>query len=94
MIGMKRLIGGMMAPMLRIMMKKPAQNLLMMLEKTEEIEYSCDDAYELLDRYADIVAAGEDPSELMPLVKRHLELCDNCREEFETLLHALKTISA
>lgn len=89
---MRRLLGNMMAPMLRIMMKKPAHNLISMLNNTEEIEYTCDEAYEVLDLYAEIVSRGDDPGEVMPLVKRHLDLCDNCREEFEALLAALETV--
>lgn len=57
---------------------------------TQTEEYSCDDAYKVLDVYAEIVARGDDPSELMPLVKLHLEICDNCREEFEALLVVLQ----
>ena len=89
---MRRMIGNMMAPMLRVMMKKPAHTLVSMLDKTDDHEYSCDDAYEVLDIYADLVSRGEDPSQVMPLVKRHLELCDNCREEFEAILVALEAV--
>jgi predicted anti-sigma-YlaC factor YlaD len=32
----------------------------------------------------------EDPAHLFPLVQRHLDMCPECREEFEALLAALE----
>ena len=57
---------------------------------TREEEIGCDDAYEALDRFAEMVARGEDPSEIMPQVKHHLDICGNCREEFEALLRIIR----
>ena len=57
---------------------------------TEDREIGCDEAYESLDRFAEMVARGEDPSTIMPLVKHHLDMCGNCREEFEALLRILR----
>lgn len=90
----KRAMGWMAAPVMRAMMKTPVHELLLMLDHTEEIEYTCDDAHEVLDLYAEMVQRGEDATALMPLVKRHLELCSNCREEFEALLAALEAVHA
>ena len=67
------------------MMKQPLRHLAL----TQKQEYSCDDAYDVLDVYAEMSARGEDTSALMPLVKLHLEICDNCREEFQALLKAI-----
>lgn len=78
-------------PMVRARMSGPSREMLAMLQKTEEHECSCDDAYALLDLYAEMVAKGEDPSPLMPLVERHLDMCDTCREEFQALLIAIKS---
>ncbi len=82
-----------MGPVVRPMMKKNTRRLLKKLESTEEVEYSCEEAYALLDVYAEMTLRGEDPTVLMPLVKHHLDTCDNCREEFEALLNALANIS-
>ncbi len=68
------------------MMTEAISTAMAYLHKTADDEYSCDDAFEVLDVYADMIARGDDPSELMPLVKLHLEICGNCREEFEALL--------
>ena len=81
------------APMIRMKVSKPMQSMLQMIGKTEANEYCCDDAYDLLDLYADLADRGEDTTKLMPLVERHLELCSNCREEFEVLLEAIRAAS-
>jgi hypothetical protein len=57
---------------------------------TEDSEIGCDEAYDSLDQFAEIVARGEDPTKILPQVKKHLDMCGNCREEFEALLRILK----
>jgi len=64
--------------------------MIHMVDATAEIEIACEEAYRLLDQYADMVLRGEDPAALMPRVKHHLEMCMDCREEFEVLLEALR----
>lgn len=56
---------------------------------TVENEIGCDEVYELLDRYVEITARGENPAVLLPLVHDHLERCGDCREELEALLRIL-----
>ena len=46
---------------------------------------SCDDVFALLDQFAELAAQGEDVAQLMPLVKQHLDMCDDCREEYKVL---------
>lgn len=58
--------------------------------RTQETEYSCDDVYQLLDEFAEAVAQGKDVTQLMPLVQQHLEMCPDCREEFEALLRVVR----
>ncbi len=53
---------------------------------TDDTEISCDDVYTLLDQFTEMVKRGEDAAHLMPLVQKHLDMCPDCREEFETLL--------
>jgi hypothetical protein len=64
--------------------------LVRMIDQTREVEVDCDAVYALLDQYAEMVARGEDPTSLMPLVQQHLELCPDCREELEGLLQILR----
>lgn len=65
--------------------------LMHRLETTLDNAYSCDEAFALLDEYVELVATTEEAEQLMPLVKNHLDLCPDCRDEFEILLHILKT---
>lgn len=82
------------SPKMRAKLMRSMAGLLDMLGKTQDDEYSCDDAFELLDAFVDAMQKGEDAAKLMPLVQLHLELCDNCHEEFESLLAALSEPTA
>jgi hypothetical protein len=64
--------------------------LLRIIDYTQSIELSCDEVEQLLDQFAELAQQGEDVSEIMPLVKNHVDLCPECREEFEALLRVLK----
>lgn len=64
--------------------------MLMGLAHTQEQELSCDEVYALLDVFADRVSQGEDAAALMPLVQHHLEMCPDCRGEFEALLKSMQ----
>ena len=64
--------------------------LLRMVENTDDVEIGCDEAFELLDQYVELEARGEDVTDLLPLVKRHLDKCGDCREEYEALARAFE----
>lgn len=64
--------------------------LLRMIGYTREAEVSCDEVDQLLDQFVESVQRGEDVKELMPLVKNHVDLCPECREEFEALMRILQ----
>jgi len=64
------------------------------LEHTQDVEYSCDDVHRVLDQFAEAVIRGEDVRQLMPLVQRHLDMCPDCREEFEALMRVLRASRA
>ncbi|HEX9013685.1 MAG TPA: hypothetical protein VF813_09225 [Anaerolineaceae bacterium] len=65
--------------------------LVRMIDQTRETEYDCDDVYALMDQYAEMVARGEDASQIMPLVQQHLAMCPDCREEVEQLIRVLRS---
>ena len=65
-----------------------------MLGDTREDEYTCEKIYELIDQFAEMVARGEDVSQLMPLVQHHLDFCRDCHEELEALLRMLEASPA
>ena len=56
-------------------------------------EIGCDDCFEQLNQFAEMVLAGKDVAEAMPLVQDHLNRCRDCREEFEALLAALRALA-
>jgi len=58
---------------------------------TEEHELACDEVFFLLDQFAEMIKSGEDASHLIPLVQKHLSMCPDCREEYETLMQMMET---
>ncbi len=54
----------------------------------------CDECWEHMDRFAELALAGQNPSAALPLLQDHLQLCSDCREEYEALLLALKNLQA
>ncbi|HLB49736.1 MAG TPA: hypothetical protein VJL59_22190 [Anaerolineales bacterium] len=68
--------------------------MIRQLEQTQDIEYSCDEVLRLLDQFAEAYLRGEDVMKLMPLVQRHLDMCPDCREEFEALMRILRASRA
>ena len=56
-------------------------------------EIDCNECFEQLDHFSELTLAGKSVEEAMPLVKRHLDTCPDCREEFEVLLKAIKSVS-
>jgi len=64
--------------------------LMKMITNTREDEIDCDEVHNVVDVYAEAVARGEDPSEILPLVKHHLEMCAPCLEEYEALKRILE----
>jgi hypothetical protein len=59
---------------------------------TRPDEIGCDECFEQLDRFVEMTLAGKNAAEAMPLVQDHLGRCDDCREEFEALLAALRAL--
>ncbi len=70
----------------------PAQTarLVALAESATEEELDCEEAFALVDQYAECLARGEDAAALMPLVKEHLQRCTGCQEELEALLRMIK----
>lgn len=64
--------------------------LLRMMENTDEVEIGCDEVFELLDQYVELEARGENVAHLLPMVKRHLDRCRDCREEYEALMRVFE----
>ena len=60
---------------------------------TRKDEIACDNCFDKLDQFAELVLEGKDASAAMPLIQHHLDHCKDCREEFDALLQSLKTLS-
>ena len=69
------------------------RKLLRFIGYTQDTEVSCDDVERIIDQFAEFVQRGEDVKEMMPLVKNHVDMCPECREEFEALIQILQNAS-
>ncbi len=68
--------------------------LVRVIARTHEHEIGCDECFEQVDRFVEIEFSGLNAAEAMPLVRDHLDVCVDCREEFEALLEALRITDA
>jgi hypothetical protein len=57
--------------------------------QTDPRDAGCDEVMEMLDVYAELLAAGNDPSERFPGVRAHFLACGPCAQDLEGLLSAL-----
>jgi hypothetical protein len=70
-----------------------AQNLMEMIDNTHEGMYSCEETFDLLDEYVELIVDEKEAAELMPYVKKHLDVCPDCYERYEILLNILQSES-
>jgi hypothetical protein len=67
------------------------QSLIRSLEEEDREEScSCDEVFAVVDQYAELELRGEDAARLMPLLKKHMDGCHDCCEEYEALLDILQ----
>ena len=59
-------------------------------ETVDHEEITCDELYEKLDQYVDREVGKKDAARIMPLMREHLDICPECCEEYETLLHVVE----
>jgi hypothetical protein len=48
-------------------------------------EVSCEECFELLDKYVELEMAGEDADARLPGMRAHLQGCPACQEDHESL---------
>jgi hypothetical protein len=63
---------------------------LRVLEDVRAEELTCDEIFTKLDEYVEREVDQKDAARLMPLIREHLDLCPECCEEYETLLHVIE----
>ena len=68
------------------------KKMMKVIKNTREHELTCGHCYDELDRFIEMELDGKNAAEVLPLVKDHLDRCGACREEYETLLEAIKAI--
>jgi hypothetical protein len=66
---------------------------LRVLESVREEDVPCDEIYARIDEYVEREVDGKDAAQLMPLIREHLDICSECCEEYEALLHVLDKTS-
>jgi hypothetical protein len=66
------------------------RELLRQVLGTHAEEIGCDTCYDKLDQFVDLELAGKDTASALPLLKRHLEECQSCNEEYTVLLTAIR----
>jgi hypothetical protein len=55
-------------------------------------EIACEDCFNALDRYVEMLRSGKDAGEVLPQVKAHLGMCSGCDEEFRALIAILEAM--
>jgi hypothetical protein len=69
------------------MTTKPKLNLIIESAlETQENEISCQECFDLLDEYTDLIVEGAAPCQVMNVVKQHLKICPDCMKLFECVL--------
>ena len=63
---------------------------LKLLEEEPTEELSCEDIYKKLDEYVECEVGCKDAAHVMPLIRKHLDVCHECCEEYEALLDVIE----
>jgi hypothetical protein len=63
---------------------------LRVLENMDKEEITCDELYAKLDEYVEREVDQKDAAKIMPLMREHLDVCPECCDEYEALLHVIK----
>jgi hypothetical protein len=66
------------------------RDLAAVLLKSRPDELTCDEWLDRVGGYAEAAAADEPPPPGSELVAHHLDICPECREEFDALVAALR----
>jgi len=66
------------------------KRLIGSLEHTYEEELTCEEVFALVDEYAEAELRGEDVTHLKPLLRHHLDMCQECNEQYLALLQVLE----
>jgi deoxycytidylate deaminase len=70
--------------------QKRFTSIMRMIFSTADEDITCDECYDQIDQYVDLLRAGQNPGEVLPRVKNHLEQCRCCEAEFNALITILE----
>ncbi|NQS91380.1 MAG: hypothetical protein HQ574_03140 [Chloroflexi bacterium] len=68
------------------------RKMMSSVKSTRDEELTCGHCYDELDQFIEMKLSGKNAEEAMPLVQAHLDLCADCREEYEVLLEAIQAL--
>jgi len=68
------------------------RKMMYSVKSTRDQELTCGHCYDELDHFIEMKLEGKNAQEAMPLVQEHLDRCPACREEYEVLLEAIKSM--
>jgi hypothetical protein len=65
---------------------------LKMIQQTREVELTCPECLDELEKYAQSVLDGMPIDGVLPRVREHLQACHCCNGQFELVFETLKAI--
>jgi hypothetical protein len=66
--------------------------LLTMIRHTREVELTCPECLDELDKYTQSILDGTPVAGALERVREHLEACPCCTDQFQLVLESLKAI--
>ena len=61
------------------------ENWLRNIYETQEEEISCTECFDLVSGFVELEISGQDATARIPTLKQHLNQCQACRDEYESL---------
>jgi len=71
---------------------KMIKDMVREIVTTREDEMDCPECFEHMDHFADLLVSGADLDNTMLRLRDHLEHCPHCKEEFDALLGAVRSL--
>jgi len=72
--------------------KKQIDGLMRLVGLTKDGEINCEECLAAVAEFAELQLAGKSVPESLQAVEHHLSICDECREEYESLRRTLDGI--
>ena len=70
--------------------REQLEALIRMLAQTRPQEATCDECFKEMARFAENEVRGKSVPESLRAIEHHLDLCAECREEYNALIAAIK----